>query len=297
LHRWTGIALGAGAQINLLHHDAGEAQRLFDMVEAEIRRLENIFSLYKRESELSRLNRTGRLEFPSLEILEILGLAKRIHAVSAGSFDPTIQPLWQYYARQSVGEPQTESLEDVRNRTGFDHVRIQPNEIRFLKPGMALTLNGIAQGAVTDKVTALLAANGCRDIVVDLGEISARGTGPDPADAGRAGWPVTLRPDLERKGSEVRVHLTDMAVASSARRGTTFDLAQRQSHILDPGTGLPVDNGLAGASIVARTAAVADGLSTAALVCGETDLVRALEAFAGSRAFVVREDGRTDWLG
>ncbi|MBN9672707.1 FAD:protein FMN transferase [Labrenzia aggregata] len=297
LHRWTGIALGARAEVNLIHHDAEEARRLFSMVEAEIRRLENIFSLYRPESELSRLNRTGRLQAPSFEMLELLGLCSRIHAVTAGAFDPTVQPLWQYYAQKAVGEKHAGSFAEARSRTGFGNVRVLQDEISLLKPGMALTLNGIAQGAVTDRVAALLSANGCRNVVVDLGEISAQGHGPDPVDAGHeAGWSVTLRPAPERDGSRVGIQLADAAVASSARRGTTFDPEGRQSHILDPRTGLTVKNGLAGASVVARTAAIADGLSTAALVCRESDLKRSLAAFDGTRAFVVRDDGTQGWV-
>lgn len=294
LHRWRGIALGAGAEINLLHEDAGEAQRLFSHIEAEIRRLEAIFSLYRPESELVRLNADGRLEAPSLELVDLLGLCARVHAATKGAFDPTVQPLWAHYARQATEDGDT-GFEAARRSTGFRHVAIDPGEIRFLRPGMAMTFNGIAQGYVTDRITAFLAANGCKDMVVDLGEIVARGV-PEADVSNGPGWPVTLRPDPGRPDAEVRINLSDAAVASSARLGTTFDQAGRRSHILDPRTGLPVNADLIAASVIADTAACADGLSTAALVCGEDGLTAALARFANARAFVLREDNSFKWL-
>ncbi|UES59886.1 FAD:protein FMN transferase (plasmid) [Roseibium aggregatum] len=294
LHRWRGTALGAGAEINLSHEDAGEAQRLFGRIEAEIRRLEAIFSLYRPESELARLNSQGRLEAPSLELVELLGLCARVHAATEGAFDPTVQPLWVHYARQATEDGDT-GFEAARRSTGFRHVSVDPGEIRYLRPGMAMTFNGIAQGYVTDRITSYLAANGCRDMVVDLGEIAAHGTPGEDLSPG-AGWPVTLRPDPGHPDAEVQIRLNDAAVASSARLGTTFDQAGRRSHILDPRTGLPVNADLIAASVIAETAACADGLSTAALVCGEDGLTAALARFANARAFVLREDNSYKWL-
>ncbi|MCX2724667.1 FAD:protein FMN transferase [Roseibium salinum] len=297
LHRWTGIALGARAEINLLHDDENTARRLFVRIEAEIERLENIFSLYRSESELARLNRNGQLAVPSLELVELLGLSQQLHLVTGGAFDPTVQPLWDYYARRAVGAAQAGEFAATRDRTGLEHVSVQADAIRFLRPGMAMTLNGIAQGFITDRITALLSANGLTDMVVDLGEITARGAAPDEVEPGQTGWPVTLRPDPHRSDAQVKLHLSDAAVASSARLGTTFDQSGTRSHILDPKSGEPVRSGLTAASVIARTAALADGLSTAALVCGEERLAIAMAGFPATRAFVVRDDGADGWLG
>lgn len=295
LHRWRGIALGAGAEIDLLHEDADKAQRLFTRIEAEIRRLEAIFSLYRPGSELARLNAKGRLEAPSLELVDLLGLCASVHAATKGAFDPTVQPLWMHYARQATGDGDT-NFEAARRSTGFHHVAIDTGEIRYRREGMAMTFNGIAQGYVTDRITSFLAANGCEDLVVELGEIAARGD-PVKDNSSGTGWPVTLRPDPDRPEATTKIELSDAAVASSARLGTTFDQAGRRSHILDPRTGLPVEDGLRGASVIAPHAALADGLSTAALVCGEDELSTALADLPRTRAFVVRENRTTGWLG
>lgn len=303
LHRWRGIALGAKAEINLLHEDRVKAQELFQLVEAEIRRLEAVFSLYSETSELARLNRDGHLEAPSLDMVNLLALSHRIHAVTEGAFDPTVQPLWAYYAdRASRGlaldsmDEEARELEEVLERTGFEHVTVEPGLVEFRRKGMALTLNGIAQGYITDRVAALLGARGCTDMVVDMGEISATGDAARSRTPSARGWPITLRPDPQTPDAAVEVKIADAAVASSARTGTTFDQAGKSSHILDPRTGRPVETDLTAASVIARTAAYADGLSTAALVCGEKVLSAALTHVPEAKAFVVRKGGASGWL-
>ena len=94
--RWQGTALGAQAQIVLDHPDA---PAITARALAEIDRLEGIFSLYRPGSDLSRLNAAGRLAAPAFELLDCLATARRVHRVTGGRFDPTVQPLWQVLAR------------------------------------------------------------------------------------------------------------------------------------------------------------------------------------------------------
>ena len=298
VHRWRGRALGAQAQIALVHSDGQSAARQFRVVEAEIRRLESIFSLYLADSELVRLNREGRLRAPSLELVELLGLAQRIHAVTRGAFDPTVQPLWEYHARRARGQTMEagEVPAALLARVGLGNVAVTASEISFCKKGMSLTLNGIAQGFITDRIAALLTAAGWSNVVVDLGEISASGQGPEGPKPAAGGWPVTVRPDPQRPGAQDMVFLVNAAIASSARRGMVFDDGGDRSHILDPVTGRPVNNDLDATSVIASTAALADGLSTAALVLGERRFAQTLTAERGIRSFVLRRDGSTDWL-
>lgn len=293
LHRWTGVALGAGAEINLVHTDASEAEMLFREIELEISRQEKIFSLYKSESELSRLNRDGKLEGPSLELIQLLSVAKQLYEMTAGAFDPTVQPLWAYYAE---GSYDSRLHKKALSRTGFSKLQIESRKVSFQAPEMALTLNGIAQGFITDRVSELLKSKGFANVAVNLGELRLNGEGPLPAEGKSRGWPITLRPDPNSEDHAARTTLSDVAVASSAQTGTTFDNAGKISHILDPRTGAPVRSDLSAVSVLTRSATVADGLSTAALVLGEKGLKEVLGRYADTTAFAVRQNGGTVWL-
>jgi len=247
---WTGVALGARASIRLDHP---EAEAIAARAAAEISRLEAIFSLYRADSALSRLNADATLASPPAELLECLTLAGAVHRASGGAFDPTVQPLWALWAeRVSAGaRPETAELAAARALGGWGDLRLDADKIA-LAPGMGLTLNGIAQGYIADRVAALLEAEGLTDILIDTGEHRALGQMPGGGD-----WPVKLA----QGGS---VALRDRALATSAPLGTVFDGEGRYGHILDPRTGEPAAPVWRAISITAPSAALADALSTAA---------------------------------
>jgi len=251
---WTGQALGARASIRLDHPDA---EAIAARVMTEIDRLENILSLYRSESALSQLNRKGHLAAPPFELLECLSLAGAVHRASGGRFDPTVQPLWALWAEAAANgrRPEARAIETARNNTGWSKVTLDTTEIT-LQPGMALTLNGIGQGYVADRIAALLEAEGLTDILIDTGEFRALGGKPEDGGASGPGWPVRLQ-------TGERLSLRQRALATSAPLGTTFDQAGKDGHILDPATGMPAPPGWRSISISAPSAAIADALATA----------------------------------
>jgi len=244
---WHGIALGANAKIILDHPNA---DALIGKAVTEISRLERLFSLHQ-DSQLTRLNAAGRLANPAPEMLELLSVCSTVNARTDGAFDPTIQPLWALYAESFAAGRSPSAAQISAVNTGWQHVRFSPAEVRFAKPDMALTLNGIAQGFIADKIAALFRAEGVENVLIDTGEIVAVGGAPDGA-----AWPIKLA------NSDRRIPLRNAAIATSAPLGTTFDSSGAIGHILDPRTGLP--GGLwAQVSVSATSAALADGLSTA----------------------------------
>ena len=271
LYRWKGSALGARATITLTHP---EAARITAAARAEIDRLEDVFSLYRSQSALSRLNAAGYLDAPPFELLECLSLAGALHHATDGFFDPTVQPLWSLYARSHAAgrAPDVSAIAMAHARCGWDRVAIETGSIR-LRPGMALTLNGIAQGYIADRVTALLEAEGLTDILIDTGELRALGGHPH-GDA----WPVTL--DLPAKPL---VGLRDRALASSAPLGTTFDAEGKVGHILDPRTGRPAAPVWQLVSVSADSAAMADALSTAMCLMSRDRIHETLKRLPGAK--------------
>ena len=96
---WRGVAMGAMASMTLVHPDREAGKRLIERCLAEISRLEAIFSLYRPDSALVRLNAAGVLDHPPLELVEVLSFAASLARHSDGAFDVTVQPLFELYAR------------------------------------------------------------------------------------------------------------------------------------------------------------------------------------------------------
>jgi len=110
LHQWTGTSLGSPSQLLLYHHDRAAAARIAGECAAEIERLERIFALYRTDSEITRLNRDGWIDFPSIDLLTVLARSQNLSMLSNGAFDVTVQPLWTLYAAHFFGNAATASI-------------------------------------------------------------------------------------------------------------------------------------------------------------------------------------------
>lgn len=294
LHVWSGTALGARASLRLHHPDRAEAERLIQACVAEVGRLERVFSLYRPDSALRRLNAAGGLAAPPLDLVRLLQESRQLSHATDGAFDVTVQPLWQLYAEHFAARdadpagPPAEAVAQVRRCIGSDALTVAPDRIGFARPGMAVTLNGIAQGYVTDRVAELLRAAGLDRVLVDLGE--ARGIGRHPE--GRP-WRAALADPDGRPFDEV--DLEDRALATSAPGGFVFGGDGRLHHLFDPRTGRPQALH-ASVSVLAPDATSADGLSTAFVQMPEPEIRRTLETRRGTVVHLLQHDRRHQML-
>ena len=296
LRSWSGSALGAEASIIVCHEDAFEAERLLGIALAEVRRLEAIFDLHRSDSAISRLNRRGVLANPPPEFVELLRFAQRIAALTDGAFDPTVQPLWELYAGHFAragadpAGPPPGAVREALARTGWRRLVIEDACVRFADPRMALTLNGVAQGYITDRVADLLRAAGMRSVLLDLGEV--RGLGRH--GSGRP-WRVAVSDPEDPTRMVGRFALEDRALAVSAAAGTRFDPAGRHHHLFDPRTGRSAAL-YRQVAVLAPRAVLADALSTALYVMPPEMRVQLRGRFAEVEAFILRADGgRERW--
>jgi FAD:protein FMN transferase len=309
LFTWQGEVLGGLAELSLWHTDQAAARRAMRKVEAELARFEAIFGLARAESEISQLNAAGSLARPSTELRALLEEGRRFSVLSAGAFDVSVQPLWRLYEAhfwsgrsngdEARGDDVLARAHDVAQAlVDYRQIEIGAGRIAFARPGMAVTLNSLAQGYITDAAADLLRNEGFETAFVDLGEIRAIGHHPD----GRA-WRVGIRDgrpaasanaadpaQAGAPGLAPSVELADTAMAVSGGYGTTFEPSGRYHHIFDPTTGDSA-RALIDAAVIGPRATIANGLSTALCVAGEARAAALLAACPGYRAILTRPDG------
>ncbi|MCZ4094216.1 FAD:protein FMN transferase [Sinorhizobium psoraleae] len=269
---WKGQALGAPATIILHVDDEAQAARLIDRVIAEVSRLESVFSLYRSDSVLSELNRAGAIAAPPSDLVRLLEACRKCWKATNGAFDPTVQPLWALYARHfSVEGPDPAGPSDDEKvqalaRVGFDKVRLGRDRVAFIRPGMALTLNGVAQGYITDRVVELLKDAGIANSLVSMGEMRAIGAQGDGNP-----WRVGLASREDAPAPESTLDIVNKAVATSSQDGFLFGDSGRYGHIIDPHSG-GAPRLFKRVSVIAPTATEADAFSTAFSLMGMSDI-------------------------
>jgi thiamine biosynthesis lipoprotein len=245
---------------------------LVDEIEATI-------SIYREESELSRLNAGAAAGWQPVsdELHGLLALARDLHDRTGGGFDIAAGALvraWGFLRRQGR-TPTDDELASALAASGMRHVELDAagRRMRFTRPGVEINPGAIGKGWAVDRASDALAAAGVPSMLVHGGQSSVRARGiHGPALPGRRGWPVGLRHPLFPGRRLATITLDDRALGTSGSATQFFvDRGRRLGHILDPRTGRPAE-GVLSATVIAPTAAVADALSTAAYVLGVAGL-------------------------
>lgn len=285
LVRWEGHALGATASLALYHHDEDKARRAIDAAIAELQRLESVFSLYRADSAMARLNRDGRLDAAPAELMVVVGEALAMAERTDGWFDPTVQPLWQAYLHHEGAAPAPDAIAAARALVDWRGIIVEGESIRFGRAGMGMTLNGIAQGWITDRVAEVLRTHGLERMLVDMGEPKAMAAKPDGS-----AWRIGIADPRDPARTITAVDVVDRAVATSGGYGTIFDSAGRFTHLMNPKTGgtAPAE---ASVTVIAAKASTADALSTALAVAPAASRQAILSAIGDATALVAGPDG------
>ncbi len=288
-HLIQGRTMGTTYHITVVSGDFKGVGGLKEKIDARLQDINRVFSTYFEDSEISRfnaLNKVGEKFRISDDFIQVMKAGRKIHELSEGAWDGTVSPLvdlWGFGPTQrQTQKPTVAEIKSLMQNIGFDHIRIE--EPHFLVKNLAtvtLDLNSIAKGFAVDQVSALIAAVGHKNYLVEIGgEVYAAGVRPDGKN-----WRVGInRPQKDAASNEVYkvVALQNQAFATSGDYRNFFEIdGVRYSHVIDPHSGYPVSNGVVSVSIIADTGTLADGLATAIMVMGAAkgiQLVNRLES-------------------
>ena len=282
------ILMGTRVHLTVLGEDRDAATAAADATLARMAELEALLSRYRADSEVGRLNANGRLAEASPALLDVLGLADRIHGLGDGAFDVSIQPLLDLYRNRlnrGAGPPGPAALEEVLERVDQRALQVRGRSVESRRPDLSITLDGIAKGYVVDRGVAVLAQRGFGNVFVEAGgDLMAAGDkGP-----GRP-WRIGIRGPRPGISIQARFDTRNRAVATSGDYMQPFTADYAQHHILDPRTGTSAPE-LASATVVAPDAAMADGLATLVMVLGPRRGRALLEDLPDCEGYLVAKD-------
>ncbi len=303
--------MGVPFRITLFAEDGAKAKRAAEAGFARVAALNQIFSDYEDDSELTQLSRTsgqGRAVKVSDDLWAVLSRAQILAARTDGAFDVTCGPLTSLWrrARRKQELPSPDLVAEMTSRVGWKKMRLdeKAHTVELTVSEMRLDVGSIAKGYACDEALKVLRKEGCPiAMIAGSGDISA---GEPPP--GRKGWRIeVVGLDLDGTAAApapVVVEIANAAIATSGDRNQRLDAnGKRYSHILDPRTGQPMtDHGLV--SVIARDGLTA-GISTACSVIGprEALLLAAewkaeirIQRMPGNEAVITESPGWAKWI-
>ncbi|MGV8103982.1 MAG: FAD:protein FMN transferase [Mesotoga sp.] len=238
---------------------------------AALLRLENILSRFIPGSEVSVINKNAGKGYVNIssETFEVLSCASRISEISGGLFDITVGPmidLWNY--KHSFQVPEDEKIRHALSLVNYRDLMLNSDEqsASLRRPEQSIDLGGIGKGYASDCLVKTLQKYGVVSAFVNIGgNVSTLGNKPDGSS-----WSVGIRHPRYIGYLIGAVKVTGQAVVTSGDYERYFidDTGKRRHHIINPTTGYPVESGLISVTVVADSAMIADGLSTAIFAAG-----------------------------
>lgn len=247
--------------------------------------LDSALSVYKNYSEINALNNVTNSFKPGNHLLTVLQKGQAIAKATGGSFDMTILPLvsaWGFGAIQHTTPPDSATVQRLRSCTGYKKLAIKKGRVIKRKPCLQVDVNGIAQGYSVDVFAAFLQQQGIRDFLMEIGgEIRVNGS-HQPSDN-----PFTVGVESPEAATsfgaplQQKIILKEGALTTSGSYRRYYLQGDKAiSHLLDPRTGMPVQNELLAVTVWASDALTADAWDNALMVMG---LQAALKKLSGHR--------------
>jgi len=274
--RISGKTMGTIYTIKVVTWFYEDTEDLKENIESRLEAINRSMSTYRKDSEISRFNafRNTKDNFHiSEDFHHVMTIAEKLHTLTGRAWDGTVKPLvnlWGFGASDRKNKiPEEREVKAMLADIGFDSIQISQNlYLKKKKATVSLNLASIAKGYAVDEVAAIIKEKGANNFLVEIGgEVYASGLRKD-------GEPWKVGINTPRKDAAVdqvykAVALQNQALATSGDYRNYFEIdGKRYSHVIDPKTGYPVNNGVVSVSIIADTCTFADGLATAVMVMG-----------------------------
>ncbi len=253
-------------------------------------------SNWDKTSEISRFNRSTNTEWTpiSRDFSVVMQEALRIHNLTGGYFDVTLAPLielWGFGTKKDTPpQPTPQEIRAALDSVGMSTMlefESDPPALRKVNTDTTINLSAIAKGFGIDKVASVLADNGIKEYLVEIGgDLVTRGNNSKGQP-----WAVGIeKPDSATRTVQQIVRVSDKGMATSGDYRIYKEVnGKRFSHILDAASGRPVTHKLASVTVIANNAMRADGLATALLAMGDQRGMALAEREGIAAFFIVRE--------
>ncbi len=284
-------AMGTFVSFTLVHPSRDQAEKAIGKAFEEINRLTRLMNRFDSGSALGQLNKEGFLKAVPPEISLVLAESFKYFRQTKGTFDISVKPVIDLFQKSREDKKFTSPSEGVLEQTlklvDSDNISFNGRDIQFNKPGMGITLDGIAKGFIVDQAAKAVSNMGIENFLINAGgDIRLQGTRKD-----KQAWTVAIEDPSKKKMYPAVIRLTKGAVATSGNYEIFFDNEKMFNHIIDPRTGLSPE-AMSSVTVVSPTAMEADALSTSVFVMRAEAGIRFLDARPGCEGLIISGDNR-----
>jgi thiamine biosynthesis lipoprotein len=254
----SGDAMGATYSIVLYGYDRVKMEAAVDAAFEEVRRLDEMLSNYRADSQWSEVNRHAA-EKPvkvSPELFQLLSACVAYSRESEGAFDISVGPLmkvWGFY-KGSGHLPHKAEVDAALPKVGYRHMQLDSaaGTVRFDRAGVELDPGGIGKGYAVDRMVDVLRQQGFQIALVAGSDSSIYGMGAPPTEP--KGWRVEIKDPRHPRQTVAEAFLKDMSMSTSGSYEKFFRAEGRiYAHIMDPRTGYPAQGSVSVSVIAPHT--------------------------------------------
>ncbi len=271
--------MGTFWHVTVVDSDTVDKKRLDQLIKQELLAINQQFSTYIADSEISQFNNLQSTESfkVSKAVVSVVKAANSLSEKTNGAFDITVAPLinlWGFGPKITLNQPSESSIQKAKKTTGYQHLKtlLNPPQLKKHIPQLKIDLSAIAKGYGVDRVATLLDQHRIQNYLVEIGgELKVKGQNPKAEK-----WqiaiekPVINHANINQKLAQQIIPLENIAVATSGDYHNYFEeKGVRFSHTIDPKSGKPVTHQLASVTVFHESAMMADGLATAIMVLGD----------------------------
>ncbi len=255
-------------QVYMVHPEKEYAQQAAWDAFAVVDRLEQEFSRFLPNSDISRLNTLSQGETirVNLNTFACLETCLQLYEMTSGAFDATTGNLYELWLdeNKSLKEPSIREIDAALQTTGTDAIQLDRKNltVTLLRNNLQLDLGGVGKGYALDCMQEVLQEWEIRDALLHAGYSSVLAMGKPFR---LRGWPLRIGDPLHPNTTIASPYLKNGSLSGSG--------ILKGRHIIDPRTGQPVNKRIA-AWAECDQAAICDGVSTALMVMSDAEVER-----------------------
>jgi len=229
--------MGTRCDVELWTEDHLKGEAAISAVFDEMRRIDNEFSTYKPQSEVSQVNDLAA-KAPmriSQELFDLIETSLEYSKLTRGTFDITYASVGYMYNYPDHVRPSEAQIAAALPESNYRHIHLDrtAQTVFFDHAGVRIDFGGIGKGYAVDRGIAVLQKLGVTRAMVNAG-----GDSRIIGDRFGKPWLIGIRDPDDRNRSVLRIPLTDTAYSTSGDYERFFDEGGvRYHHILDPRTG------------------------------------------------------------